>query len=54
MGDSKPGGLEAEASQTVAGLLDHCDVPDGVAREAERLREADSSLEALDVVLEHL
>lgn len=54
MGDSELPGLEAEAGQTVDGLLDHCDVPAGVARQAERLRETDSSLEALDVVLEHL
>lgn len=54
MGDSQPRGLEAEASQTVDGLFDHCDVPDEVVREAARLRETDSSLEALDVVLEHL
>jgi hypothetical protein len=54
MGDSQPQGLEAEARQTVDGLLDHCDVPAGAAREAERVRERTSSLEALDVLLEHL
>lgn len=51
MGDSRPTGLEAAAARTVDGMLDHCDVPPGVARRAEALREADDSLEALDVLL---
>ena len=48
MGDSHHTDLEVEAERTVDGLLDHCDVPPGVAREARRLRGRDDTLEALD------
>lgn len=51
MGDSHRADIEVEAERTVDGLLDHCDVPPDVAREAQRLRERDDTLQALDVLL---
>lgn len=50
MEDSRTTDLEAEAARTVDGLLAHCELPPGVARRAEQLRDQDS-LEALEVLL---
>ena len=51
MGNAHRADIELEAERTVEGLLDHCDVPPGVAREAQRLRARDDTLEALDQLL---